>query len=436
MKKSKGSALALLPLLIFMGVYLGGGIILNDFYAMSVLVPGLIAAVVALFMNRKKGFEKSLETFCKGAGHSDIILMVFIFILAGVFAQVAKSMGAVEATVNLGLTVIPSNILVAGIFVIAAFIAISLGTSMGTIAAVAPIAVEIAAKTGLATPLIVGAVVGGAMFGDNLSMISDTTIAATKTQGCEMRDKFKTNFKVVLPAAILAIIIYVILGSGAQVASASYDFNLIKVIPYVGILIAALLGVNVIMVLTGGIVLASGIGFLTNSLTINTLLDSVSTGIAGMSEIIIISLLIGGIVSVVKENGGIDFVLNLITSKIKTKTGAELGIGALVGVVDACTANNTIAIVTVGPIAKNISNKYGLESTRIAGILDMCSCAMQGIIPYGAQLLSAAAIASVSPIQIMQYLFYPYLMGICAIAFIIVFKSSKAKNSKLEKELA
>ncbi|MDO4534942.1 MAG: Na+/H+ antiporter NhaC family protein, partial [Clostridium perfringens] len=381
MKKSKGSALALLPLLIFMGVYLGGGIILNDFYAMSVLVPGLIAAVVALFMNRKKGFEKSLETFCKGAGHSDIILMVFIFILAGVFAQVAKSMGAVEATVNLGLTVIPSNILVAGIFVISAFIAISLGTSMGTIAAVAPIAVEISTKTGLATPLIVGAVVGGAMFGDNLSMISDTTIAATKTQGCEMRDKFKTNFKVVLPAAIVAIVIYIILGSGAQVTSASYDFNLIKVIPYVGILIAALLGVNVIMVLTGGIVLASGIGFLTNSLTINSLLDSVSTGIAGMSEIIIISLLIGGIVNVVKENGGIDFVLNLITSKIKTKTGAELGIGALVGVVDACTANNTIAIVTVGPIAKNISNKYGLESTRIAGILDMCSCAMQGVIP-------------------------------------------------------
>ncbi len=436
MKKSKENALALLPLLVFMGVYLGGGIILKDFYAMSVLVPGLIAAVVALFMNRKKGFEKSLETFCKGAGHSDIILMVFIFILAGVFAQVAKSMGAVEATVNLGLTVIPSNILVAGIFVIAAFIAISLGTSMGTIAAVAPIAVEISTKTGLAAPLIVGAVVGGAMFGDNLSMISDTTIAATKTQGCEMRDKFKTNFKVVLPAAIVAIVIYIILGSGAQITSASYDFNLIKVIPYIGILIAALLGVNVIMVLTGGIILASGIGFLTNYLTINSLLDSVSTGIAGMSEIIIISLLIGGIVNVVKENGGIDFVLNLITSKIKTKTGAELGIGALVGIVDACTANNTIAIVTVGPIAKNISNKYSLESTRIAGILDMCSCAMQGVIPYGAQLLSAAAIASVSPIEIMKYLFYPYLMGICVIIFITIFKSSRIKVNKLEKELA
>ena len=361
--------------------------------------------------------------------------MVFIFILAGIFAQVAKSMGAVEATVNLGLTVIPSNILVAGIFVISAFIAISLGTSMGTIAAVAPIAVEIAAKTGLATPLIVGAVVGGAMFGDNLSMISDTTIAATKTQGCEMKDKFKTNFKVVLPAAIIAIIVYIVLGNGAQVASASYDYNLIKVIPYLGILVAALLGVNVIMVLTGGIVLASGIGFLTNSLTVNTFLDSVSSGISGMSETIIIALLIGGIVNVVKENGGIDFILNLITSRIKTKTGAELGIGALVGIVDACTANNTIAIVTVGPIAKNISNKYGLESTRIAGILDMFSCAMQGVIPYGAQLLSAAAIASVSPIEIMKYLFYPYLMGICAVIFITVFKS-RSKASVLKKELA
>lgn len=435
MKKSKGNALALLPLFLFMAIYLGGGILLNDFYAMSVLVPGVIAAVVAIFMNRKQGFNKSLETFCKGAGHSDIILMVFIFILAGIFAQVAKSMGAVEATVNLGLTVIPSNILVAGIFVISAFIAISLGTSMGTIAAVAPIAVEISAKTGLATPLIVGAVVGGAMFGDNLSMISDTTIAATKTQGCEMRDKFKTNFKVVLPAAIVAIIVYIVLGSGAQVASATYDYNLIKVIPYLGILVAALLGVNVIMVLTGGIVLASGIGFLTNSLTINALLDSVSSGILGMSEIIIISILIGGIVNIVKENGGIDFVLNLITSRIKTKTGAELGIGALVGIVDACTANNTIAIVTVGPIAKNISNKYGLESTRVAGILDMFSCAMQGVIPYGAQLLSAAAIASVSPIEIMKYLFYPYLMGICAMVFIVVFKS-RNKASALKKELA
>lgn len=435
MEKSKGNALALLPLILFMAIYLGGGILLNDFYAMSVLVPGIIAAVVAIFMNRKKGFNNSLETFCKGAGHLDIILMVFIFILAGIFAQVAKSMGAVEATVNLGLTVIPSNILVAGIFVISAFIAISLGTSMGTIAAVVPIAVEIAAKTGLATPLIVGAVVGGAMFGDNLSMISDTTIAATKTQGCEMKDKFKTNFKVVLPAAIIAIIVYIVLGNGAQVASASYDYNLIKVIPYLGILVAALLGVNVIMVLTGGIVLASGIGFLTNSLTVNTFLDSVSSGISGMSETIIIALLIGGIVNVVKENGGIDFILNLITSRIKTKTGAELGIGALVGIVDACTANNTIAIVTVGPIAKNISNKYGLESTRIAGILDMFSCAMQGVIPYGAQLLSAAAIASVSPIEIMKYLFYPYLMGICAVIFITVFKS-RSKASVLKKELA
>lgn len=439
MSKSKGSALALLPLGIFILVYLGGAILLDDFYAMSVLVPGLIAALVAIFMNRKRGFNKNLELFCKGAGNSDIILMVFIFILAGVFAEVARAMGAVESTVNLGLTILPSNILIAGIFVIASFIAISLGTSMGTIAAVAPIAIGVAEKTGMAIPLVLGAVVGGAMFGDNLSMISDTTIAATKTQGCEMRDKFRANFKVVLPAAIIAIIIYVILGRGAVITVGTYDFNLIKVIPYIGILIAALLGVNVILVLSGGIVLASVIGFATKSLTFGVLLDSISGGISGMSEIIIISLLIGGTVHLIKENGGIDFILNLITKRIKTKTGAELGIGALVGLVDTCTANNTIAIVTVGPIAKNISDEYDLEPSRVAGILDMFSCAVQGIVPYGAQLLSAASLAAISPFEIMKYLFYPYLMGISALIFIVVFKnvkSAKVNKAKTEEIIA
>lgn len=439
MKKSKGSALALLPLGVFIVVYLGGAILLDDFYAMSVLVPGLIAALVAIFMNRKRGFNKNLELFCKGAGNSDIILMVFIFILAGVFAEVARAMGAVESTVNLGLTVLPSNILIAGIFVIASFIAISLGTSMGTIAAVAPIAIGVAEKTGMAIPLVLGAVVGGAMFGDNLSMISDTTIAATKTQGCEMRDKFKTNFKVVLPAAIIAIVIYVILGRGAVSTVGTYDFNLIKVIPYIGILIAALLGVNVILVLSGGIILASVIGFATKSLTFGVLIDSISGGISGMSEIIIISLLIGGTVHLIKENGGIDFILNLITKRIKSKTGAELGIGTLVGLVDACTANNTIAIVTVGPIAKNISDEYDLEPSRVAGILDMFSCAMQGIVPYGAQLLSAASLAAISPFEIMKYLFYPYLMGVSALVFIVFFKkvkSSKLNKSKIEEIVA
>lgn len=433
MKNQKGSALALLPLIIFVVSYLGMSLILDDFYAVSILVPGLLAAIVALFMNRKIGFEKSLEHFCKGAGNSNIILMCLIFILAGAFAKVASSMGAVESTVNLGLTVLPKGVLVAGVFVISGFIAISLGTSMGTIAAIVPIATAIAEKTTLSLPLIVGAVVGGAMFGDNLSIISDTTIAATRTQGCNMRDKFRMNFKVVLPAALISIVLYIILGSGAQISSQAYDYSLIKVVPYLAILISALAGVNVIIVLSGGIGLAAIIGFMTGSMDVRSLFNSISTGISGMSELIIISLIIGGIVELIKVNGGIEFILNAVTSKIKTKMGAEIGIGVLVSIIDVATANNTIAIVTVGPIAKDISDKYDLDPKRVAGILDMFSCVFQGLIPYGAQLLTAASLAGLAPFEIMKYLFYPYLMGVSAVIFITIF--SKRKVLKVNKEL-
>lgn len=433
MKNKKGSALALLPLIVFVVSYLGMSLILDDFYAVSILVPGLLAAIVALFMNRKIGFEKSLEHFCKGAGNSNIILMCLIFILAGAFAKVASSMGAVESTVNLGLTVLPKGVLVAGVFVISGFIAISLGTSMGTIAAIVPIATAIAEKTTLSLPLIVGAVVGGAMFGDNLSIISDTTIAATRTQGCNMRDKFRMNFKVVFPAALISIVLYIILGSGAQISSQAYDYSLIKVVPYLAILISALAGVNVIIVLSGGIGLAAIIGFMTGSMDLRSLFSSISTGISGMSELIIISLIIGGIVELIKVNGGIEFILNAVTSKIKTKMGAEIGIGILVSIIDVATANNTIAIVTVGPIAKDISDKYDLDPKRVAGILDMFSCVFQGLIPYGAQLLTAASLAGLAPFEIMKYLFYPYLMGVSALIFITIF--SKRKVLKVNKEL-
>ena len=429
MKKGKFSAL--LPLIIFVSIYLGTSLVMKDFYSVSVLVPGIIAVLFGIFTNRKRGLEKNIEIFCKGAGNSNIILMCLIFILAGAFAEVAKNMGAVESTVNLGLTILPKNILVAGIFIISSFIAISLGTSMGTIAAIVPIAMGISDKTNIALPLIVGAVVGGAMFGDNLSMISDTTIAATKTQGCEMKDKFKINFKVILPAAILVIVIYTFLGSGANTSVGQYDYNFIKIIPYLGILIAALMGANVIAILSGGIVLAGAIGFFTGSLDLKTFFTSISTGIGGMSELILISIIIGGIVEIIKENGGIDYVLNLVTKRINGKKGAEFGIGLLVSLVDACTANNTIAIVTVGPLAKDISDEYNLDSKRIAGILDMFSCAVQGIIPYGAQLISAAGLAAISPFAIMKYLFYPYLMGVCAV--IAIFWHHR-NNSKLKIE--
>ncbi|MGL5614912.1 MAG: Na+/H+ antiporter NhaC family protein [Sarcina sp.] len=431
MKENKGRFIGLVPLILFVVIYLGFSVLLEDFYAVSVLVPGLIAAIVAIFIGGKKNFENSVNSFCKGAGNSNIILMCFIFILAGSFAGVAKEIGAVESTVNLGLTILPNNILIAGVFVISAFIAISLGTSMGTIAAIVPIALGIAEKTSIEVGLIVGAVVGGAMFGDNLSMISDTTIAATKTQGCEMNAKFKTNFKVVLPAAIVAILLYIFLGSGTAISATAYEYNIIKIIPYIAILIAALMGINVVLVLTGGIVLATTVGFLTGALTLTTLFSSISNGISGMSETLIISLIIGGIVELVRVNGGIDFILYNITKRIKTKRGAEFGVGALVSIADMATANNTIAILTVGPIAKNIADEYQLEPSRIAGILDMFSCVFQGLIPYGAQLLTAASLAAITPFDIMKYLFYPYLMGVCAIIFITIGKKSVSNKKKV-----
>lgn len=424
----KGSAIALLPLFIFIAVFMGISLVTKDFYAMPVTVPFLLAALVALFMNRKVSLDKKLDVFCKGAGEPNIILMCLIFILAGAFAEVAKTMGAVESTVNLGLTFLPSNILVAGVFIIACFIAISIGTSMGTIVALVPIATGIAAKTGIPIALVVGAVVGGAMFGDNLSMISDTTIAATRTQGCEMRDKFRMNFTVVLPAAIITTLIFtfITLGQDSKVVG-DYSYSLVKVLPYVGVLLAALLGVNVLLVLVGGILFAGSIGIFTGAFDIIGLMQAIGKGIGGMSELVIISMIIGGMVEIIKFNGGIEFILGFITKRVNSKIGAEFGIATLVSLVDICTANNTIAIVTVGPIAKDISNQYDIEPKRVAGILDMFSCVSQGIIPYGAQLLSASALAQLSPFVIMKYLYYPYLMGISALIAIVLVPYLKLK---------
>ena len=413
---NKGNVLALIPLGVFLLVYLGSSILANDFYAVSIIVPFLAAALSALIMNRKEKFEKKIEIFCKGAGNTNILLMVIIFILAGAFAQVAKDMGAVDSTVNLGLSLLPSSLIIPGIFIIGCFIALSIGTSMGTIVALAPIAVGIAGKLGIETALAVGAVVSGAMFGDNLSIISDTTIAATRTQGCEMKDKFKMNFIIVLPAAIITAFIFMILTRNTGAVSLdALEFNLFKILPYIIVIVTALLGVNVIIVLLLGILSSGLIGFAYGSFNILGFFNSISTGISGMSELIIISILIAGTIEIIKYNGGIDFILNKGLKKFKSKRGAEYGIATLVSLVDICTANNTVAIVTVGPIAKNISNEFDLESKRVAGIMDMFACVFQGIIPYGAQLISAAGLAAISPFSIMKYLFYPYLMGICAI---------------------
>lgn len=435
MKNNKtGSVLALMPLLVFIVSYVSISLIAKDFYAVSVIIPFLIAAVTALIMNNKISFEERLHIFCKGAGNPNIILMILIFILAGAFASVAKAMGAVESTVNLGLSVLPPNLLISGIFIVACFIALSVGTSMGTIVALVPIALGISEKTGIAVALVVGAVVSGAMFGDNLSIISDTTIAATRTQGCDMRDKFRMNFKIVLPAAIITAIIFAFITRGTQGFSlGTYEYSIIKIVPYIGVLVAALLGVNVVFILSSGIILAGVIGILTSSFDIIGLFQNLATGISGMSELIIISLLISGMIALIEYNGGIEYILNKGMKKFKTRRGAEFGIAALTSLVDICTANNTIAIVTVGPIAKNISDEFDLEPKRIAGIMDMFSCVFQGIIPYGAQLISASSLAGVSAFQIMGYLYYPYLMGVSAVIAIFIYWA-RNKESNIEKE--
>lgn len=430
--KNKGNGWALVPLLVFIFVYLGSSIIAKDFYAVSVVVPFLIAAMSALIMNRKVKFEDKIQTFCKGSGNPNVILMILIFILAGAFAQVAKDMGAVDSTVNFGLSILPTSIIVPGIFVIACFIALSVGTSMGTIVALVPIAMGISEKTGIAIAIVVGAVVSGAMFGDNLSIISDTTIAATRTQGCDMRDKFRMNFKIVLPAAIITALAFMFITRGASIPEmGNYDYNLVKIVPYIGVLITALAGVNVIFILMGGLVLASVIGLAFGTFNLIELFGSISGGIAGMSELIIISLIIAGMVELIKFNGGIEYILDKGLKNFKTRRGAEFGIAILVSLVDVCTANNTIAIVTVGPIAKNISDEFGLEPKRVAGIMDMFACVFQGVIPYGAQLISAAGLAMISPFAIMKYLFYPYIMGVCAIISIFIYWERNKERNKI-----
>lgn len=409
----EGNAVALLPLGVFLLLFLGTGLMTRDFYKMPVLVAFMIAAGCAFLLNRKENFSNKIEIFCKGAGNSNIILMCMIFILAGAFGNVAKEMGAVESTVNLSLSLLPPNLLIGGLFIIACFISISMGTSVGTITALAPIGVGIAQKTGIPVALVIGAIVGGGMFGDNLSMISDTTIAAVRTQGCELRDKFKVNFLIVLPAAIIAIIILTIMTANYKVdISGVYSYDIVKILPYIFILTGALIGINVFLLLGGGIIFASTIGIFTGTFDFFGAMNAASQGMMGMEDLAMLSIVIGGTLELIKFNGGIDFLLNFITSRIKTKKGAELGIAGLVSIIDLCTANNTIAIVMAGPLAKNIGDKYKIDSRRIASILDIFSSSVQGLIPYGAQLLSAAGLAAISPIEILKYVHYPMLMGI------------------------
>lgn len=428
-KDNKGNPLALLPLGVFLVLFLGVGIATKDFYKMPVLVAFIAATAVALMFNRKESFNKKIEVFCEGAGHADIMMMCIIFILAGAFAQVAKAMGGVEATVNLSLSFIPSQFLLGGLFLIACFISLAMGTSVGTITALAPIGLGIAETTGMSIPLVASAIVGGGMFGDNLSMISDTTITAVRTQGCELRDKFKVNFLIVLPAAIITIVILTVISGQYQIEhTGEYTYDWVKVLPYVGVLIGALVGVNVFVLLAGGTLFAGIVGVMTGSFDIFTAVGEASDGMIGMAEIIILSIIIGGTLELIKRNGGIDYLRSFIKRRIRTKKGAEFGIAALVSLVDMCTANNTIAIVMAGPLAKDIAEEYDIDPRRTASILDTFAACIQGIIPYGAQLLVAAELVGVSPMEILGYLHYPVLMGICGI-FAILFGFPKLRKS-------
>lgn len=404
MKEMKnGNAWALIPLLLFVLLFLGVGIISGDFTTMPLNVAITITVIVALLMNRKETFAKKVEVFTKGAGHSNIILMMLIFILAGAFSTTAEKMGGVSSTVNLGLSLIPQNLIIVGLFIICMFVSISMGTSVGTVAAIAPVGFGFAQATDVPAALAMATVVGGAMFGDNLSMISDTTIAAVRTQKTKMSDKFKVNFKIVLPGAIITIIILFFLTNGISIDhTKNYDYNLIKVIPYLLVLILALVGINVIIVLIGGTVLAGIIGLIDGSFGWNGLLNAISKGIIGMEDIAMIALLIGGLVGIIQHNGGIDWLLNFVRSKVKSKRGAELGIASLVSAADISTANNTISIIMAGPLAKNIADEYDVDPRKSASILDIFGGCFQGLLPYSPQVISAAGVAGISPFLMLS----------------------------------
>ena len=437
----KGNPWALLPILCFLVVFIGMGVWLNDFYAMPAIVGFLIALGVAFCQNRKRSFSEKMEDVTHSMGDSNVMIMCLVFVMAGGFSGAVQAAGGVDSTVNFSLSILPPSVAVAGLFIIGCFISTAMGTSVGTIAALAPIAVGISDKTGIAGALCIGAVVSGAMFGDNLSMISDTTIAATRTQGCEMKDKFRENFKIVLPAAVISLVLFLILASGGDYTfTGDRSYNLFKILPYLVVLIGALLGMNVFVVLALGIVLSLVVGVATGAFAWTDMFRVVfegpdgAGGIKNMYDITVISIVVAGIIGLVKANGGIDFILNGIKKRVKTPKGAQLGIAALSSLVDISTANNTVAIVMAGPIAKDISNEFSISPKRTAAILDIFTSVWQGIIPYGAQILYARAGAAavgmtLSPVELFPYLFYPILMGISAVVFILFFGNrKKSKN--------
>ena len=418
--------IALSPLAVFILLYLVTSIIAGDFYKVPITVAFLLSSIYAVIvcggipMRGGMPITERISIFSRGASMGNMMLMLWIFVLAGAFANTAKVMGSIDATVNLTLSVLPGNMIFAGLFLAACFVSVSVGTSVGTIVALTPIAAGVAQSTGMSVPMLTAVIVGGSFFDDNLSFISDTTIAATSTQGCKLSDKFRVNSFLVMPVALALLIIYGIIGSGIQSPQDVADVSLIKVLPYIVVLITAICGMNVMAVLTIGIMLTGCIGIIDGTFDVFGWFAAMGDGITGMGELIIITMMAGGMLELIKANGGIDMVISLITKHIKTKRSAELSIAALVGMVNVCTANNTVAIITTGGIAKQIGDRFGIDNRKCASILDTISCCVQGVIPYGAQMLMAAGLAAVNPVSIIPYLYYPYLLGIVTILAILI----------------
>lgn len=436
--EKRASAKALIPFGIFVGIYLITGIVLSArgvdmaFYQLPSPVAAIAGIVVAFLIFHGKTEEK-LETFMKGCGNENIIIMCLIFLLAGAFSAVSGEMGGVDAVVSLGMAVMPPQFVAAGVFVISAFISTATGTSVGTAAAVTSIALGLAEAGGVNPYLVVGATIGGAMFGDNLSMISDTTIAATRTQGTDMKDKFRANFAISLPAALITIVLLVIFGRPDVTPKIQeYSFSIVKVLPYVFVLVAALVGINVFIVLTGGIIFSGIIGIAMKSFTILEFANHVYSGFTGMFEIFLLSMLMGGLAAMVEKEGGIEWILQKIKKVIKNEKTAELGIAAMVALTDAAAANNTVAILINGPVAKEISEEYGIEPKRAASLLDIFSCIVQGLIPYGAQILMACALIENldSPFQVIEFCWYQYVLAVVAVIAIVVPHGKKGRAKK------
>lgn len=428
MEKQNGSFLALLPILLFLGIFIGSGVYYHqqavDFAFYQIKAPvAILPAIILAFLLAKGKVGGKIETFVKGVGDQNIILMCLVFLLAGAFASVTKSIGGVDATVNMGLSVIPDSLLLPGIFIISAFIATAMGTSMGTIAAVAPLALQVAVSAGLPEAVCIGAVIGGAMFGDNLSIISDTTIAATRTQGCDVKDKFRENIKIAAPAALLTIVALFVIGEPGQVIEAK-PVNSWLALPYLIVLLLAVMGFNVLAVLMAGIAVSGLMGIMINpDYGLETFSKNIYAGYEGMLEIMVLSMLIGGLAMMMKQQGGMQWIINKITRTSqatvnKSQKAGEASIGILATICGVFTANNTIAIIIAGGVAKDVSQHYGITSKRSASLLDIFACVVQGILPYGAQILLAGSIAGLSPLVLVGNVYYCWVLGVVAVVVI------------------